>query len=218
MEGRGVNSSTPPALLCLLAAQLYKAFQATDSKLMTIGSHIYKAKETRLQRARTLSGTLVLIVYTTAPCVCLVLYKFFFVGAINIANSGFLILIGIMLGTILLSFVKAPAEFIIAIFERIKLLGAVAIALLLHALSLLWYLVGRVGRLIISTLITLLYGLSPIDLLPDIFLGVGQLDDFGVFLGSFYWALRGLSLSAFLTLNQRAKELIDDSRIRTRFP
>ena len=167
---------------------------------------------------RRLPAALVASVYTIVPCVYLTIFRFASDSQINIANSVVIILTGIISGIAVCSLLRSPQQFVVALLERAKLIYALLAVLALVVLAILQYLVARIGRLIIAMIISAVYGISPIDVIPDIFLGLGQLDDIGVFLGSFYWALRAGSIAFVFKTNAKAKEIIANSKISTSFP
>ena len=73
-------------------------------------------------------------------------------------------------------------------------------------------------KLIIALIIIAIYGVSPIDLLPDVFIGVGWIDDFLVTIGGLYWGLTLGRLTISLQLKHLASEINSRTKIKTAFP
>ncbi len=77
----------------------------------------------------------------------------------------------------------------------------------------------RIVKLVIALILLIIYGVSPIDLIPEILLGtLGLFDDF--ILGSFilYWGLTFGRISMTMSIREFTKDLQKETKIKTKFP
>lgn len=95
--------------------------------------------------------------------------------------------IGMALG----SFCRSPAQFTIALWQRVVFVvwTPMAILLMLALLAVrIAFLMLKVSlKLLIWVLVSVVYLLMPIDLIPDFFIGLGQVDDFLLIVSLAFW-------------------------------
>jgi uncharacterized membrane protein YkvA (DUF1232 family) len=72
--------------------------------------------------------------------------------------------------------------------------------------------------MIIALIVIIVYGASPIDLIPDLILGIGWLDDIAVTILSIYWGLTIGRMAMSSDLKEFAMGLNEATKIRTNFP
>ena len=159
-----------------------------------------------------------LLIYTSINFLFLYLYKITLGYPLRIIEATLLVFIGSITSFLLCSFFINPYQFFVAISERAVRPFALIYIVLTRILSLFLSLFSRSIKLIIAIIITLLYGVSPIDLIPDFFLGVGWLDDIGVGLLSFYLGLTFTRIAMAAALRQHANEINSLTKIITNFP
>ncbi len=115
----------------------------------------------------------------------------------------------------LVSFVKSPSQFLLALFERARYVIIVPLCVVLIFGLLIFKFLFIVFRLsfkaVMAVILWLIYLIFPIDLIPDILPFLGYVDDVFIFISIWIWVV---SSAASLSL----KESIDIMRPNTLFP
>jgi hypothetical protein len=133
-------------------------------------------------------------------------------------SLGELLLIGIaaaIASTVIASFARSPAQFLLALYERVRYAVVVPLCLIIMIGLLLFRLFFIIAKLSLKAIIWLVvsaaYFILPIDLIPDFIIGLGQIDDVLLFITLGVWAF-GSGLSS------AARDTIEVTRPTTPFP
>lgn len=116
------------------------------------------------------------------------------------------------------SIIISPSQFFTALVERIgRFFGLIGI-LFVRLYGVMMALAYRFSRVVIRILIIIIYGVSPIDIIPDIILGPGQVDDLLVtfFLG--WWVLADLREHVSKKTRELVIKIDSKTRPKTKFP
>lgn len=118
-------------------------------------------------------------------------------------------------GGALLSFLRGPGQFATALWERIVFVVWVPVACVLIIALFAFRIFALMMKLAVKAIITLIgivaYVVFPVDLIPDILLGLGQIDDLIVTIALVSWFMSA-GISAEL------KDSIQSRRPSTPFP
>jgi uncharacterized membrane protein YkvA (DUF1232 family) len=157
---------------------------------------------------------LFLVVNTTI----IYLYKVVLKQPLRIVETIILVFIGSVFSFSILSFLRSPSQFFRALIERIIRPFAILMILVVRIYGLIMSVFLRSGRLIIALFVSIAYGVWPIDLIPDILVGPGQLDDGVVTLLTMYWALFFGKVVISESVRETAKGINEATKISTKFP
>jgi uncharacterized membrane protein YkvA (DUF1232 family) len=114
-------------------------------------------------------------------------------GRVTLGDILLLAGIASFLTTVLASLHRDPAQFARALYERIRYAVVVPLCALLmlglFCVRLLFLLFKLSLKLVVWLVVSVAYLLLPVDLIPDLFLGLGQLDDILLFISLGFWVL-----------------------------
>ena len=164
------------------------------------------------------SAIIGVLVYSICPVAITWGYRAFITPHLGVVDALVLIGVGIFLASFLNSFLRAPRQFFEAVVERLVWAVAVFWAIILNVLAILISVAGRLIRVVVAIVISAVYGVFPIDLLPDLILGVGWMDDGLLFLGTMYWALFAGTKVVKYSLRENARNVVRNAAITTPFP
>ncbi len=114
-----------------------------------------------------------------------------------------------------LSFLRAPAQFIRALFERIGYMIwvplAVSLMLAVVVLRIAFVIFKLLLKALVALVLAVVYLVFPLDLFPDFFIGLGQIDDILIIISVVVWVASSAAI-------QSLKASISVRRPITAFP
>jgi hypothetical protein len=156
------------------------------------------------------------------------LFEYFVVGATSVAfcyiallRLPFLSAVDLLvmalasavIGKVFSSFIRSPRRFILATWQRIIFIIWTPIAVLLMLMIIFFRIFMLLFKLSIGILIKLtigiVYFLFPIDLIPDVLLGPGQIDDLLVMIGVVSWIISGTAMHSLRSSVASVRPTID---------
>lgn len=145
-------------------------------------------------------------------------YRQFISNSFTIVDTLILIFAATITSIVFCSFVRSPNQFFKALIERLLRPMALILALALKIFGLFIALFLRSIRLLFCLVIAIVYGVWPIDLIPDLILGIGWADDVVVTIAMIYIGLIGGKFVISTGIKENARGLIEISRVKTPFP
>lgn len=116
------------------------------------------------------------------------------------------------------SVIVSPTHFFIALKERVvRLFGLIAI-LFVKMYGAVMAITYRFWSVAIRILLIIIYWASPIDIIADFLLGVGQLDDLAITLLGGWWVFRDLRKHVSERTKNTINSINEKTKIKTPFP
>jgi hypothetical protein len=164
---------------------------------------------------RRRSGSMALFLCPVAACVVFRLAQGAWPGP---GDAVVLLAIGWISGFFLASFYRGPRQFFAAVGERVAWILGLCGVLLMRAGGVLFSLTARLARIVIALIAITVYGLSPIDLIPDVLIGPGQIDDVVFALVVGWWALFATAKGVKYEVREKSHDVMERLRVTTPFP
>jgi uncharacterized membrane protein YkvA (DUF1232 family) len=124
----------------------------------------------------------------------------------------------VLVGIASSSAIRGPRQFVVATGERIFYPFFLVLALGVYVVSFFASTLARAVRIVIAFIGAAFYGVMPFDIIPDFFLGIGQLDDIAVGILSLYWGIFAGNMIMRRQMRSYARSLQQHGIPRTAFP
>lgn len=147
----------------------------------------------------------------------LILFLFYAIGTKTFTIFDYLaiIVISLFLSFATASFLRNPNQFLVACFEVVRYLFGLILSLIVRVINFIRRIIYVSFKSIILLIILIIYWISPVDIIPDPLLPFGILDDAGF---TYWFYLRVANLAANMELKRTARDVLENTRIRTPFP
>lgn len=110
-------------------------------------------------------------------------------GVLTLGDMALALALSLPVLMVVYSFYESPGQFMEALWGWFRFLFQAVAGLSMILASIFIIIVSVLFRMGFKLLIGIVYLVFPIDLIPDFFIGLGQLDDLMVFIVLFIWAL-----------------------------
>lgn len=158
-------------------------------------------------------------IYVAVNALLLYSYTIVFDKPLRIVETVLIICSGSLLSFCIYAFVISPSQFFKALTERLIYPFILIFAILLRLFGIVVSLVIRSIRLVLALILIVVYGASPVDILPEIILGpIGLIDDVVLTIVILYWGLKFGRIAFSHDLRDTSYGLLQTYKINTKFP
>jgi hypothetical protein len=146
------------------------------------------------------------------------LYTMYVSRSITIVDMGILVIAAFVTDIIFCSWLREPERFLRALLERFFRPIALILALALRLFGLYAGLILWCVRLVFCIGVLIWFDISPLQLAINLIPGFGQLTDLGINIVLIYFGLFAGKIMLSHGIKEMAANLIDISKIKTKFP
>lgn len=158
------------------------------------------------------------LIYLSVNCAIIYFYKVVLNQPLRIVETLVILFFGSLFSFCLCSTIRSPKQFVKALGERLIRPFALLLIVFVRVIRLCISVFIRLIKLLVASVAIIIYGLSPIDLIPDVIFGFGWIDDAAVTILLLYWGLTLGRIAMSVQLKEFTRELNLATKIKTEFP